>query len=398
MFTTNIGDIMKLKQIIKIFFVVFTFILINSCDTVDSGTNNEDIENPHGATILTCEDFLDDVRLEDDPSKEVDYIIDCFVEVNDIEVEIIDGTVVEFTQSSGIIFTGSARVNFFALPGSVPPVILRGNKSEKGFWKGIHVKSDQGSNLMNGVEIYDAGSTSDPDFYGAITISGGCQLINVVVGNSANYGIYFNTDLGINNGLSTAKITDCASYPIRIGANDVSELFGYSTYIISNNNHDRVQVETEEITNSIAFYDRGIPYEIDGIITASSVRLEDGVKLAFNPGSRLIITGQITAWSEPDNPIKLYGLEGFAGSWQGIYIDCANPSTSNKIINVHISDGGEETYGSANISIKSGNVTLNECRVTNSRTCGVRINLTDGVLFERDNFFSNNQTGHICEE
>ena len=211
--------------------------------------------------------------------------------------------------------------------------------------------------------------------------------------------MYFDTDLGIWNGLSTAEITNCASYPIRVGANNVSELFGYSEYTISGNNPNRVQVVAEEITNSVAFYDRGIPYEIDGIITASnSVRLEDGAELAFNPGSRLIINKHITAWAEPENPIKLYGLEGYAGSWQGLYINCINPFTVNRIDNVHISDGGEETYGSANISIESGIIQLFECTIINSRTCGVRINLTDGELRERDNYFSNNQTGHICEE
>lgn len=395
---------MKINRIL-IIILIFSYILfLTSCDTVENGDSNEDINNPYGATVLTCSDFNDDIKLEDDPDKEVDYIIDCLVEANNIDVEIGDGTVVEFTEGSGLIISNNARIVLFALPGSVPPVILRGNKSEAGYWKGIHIKSDQSSNIIHGVEIHDAGSKSDPDFYGAINVAsgGGVDIRSVKVNNSANYGVYYNTSLGLHNDLTSAEITNCASYPIHIGINHIGTLYSGSPwgseYIISENNPDRVEVKNEEITKSIAIYDRGIPYEISGILTAGQIRIEDGVEIGFNKGSRLNVTQQITAWSESDNPIKLYGMDGTPGSWQGIFIDCENPSTSNRLENLNISYGGEQAIGSANISIKSGLILLNDCIIKESRTCGVRISVVDGRLNERGNTYINNAGGSLCEE
>ena len=379
------------------------FLIISSCDLKEKKSDNTDtsVNNPDGVPVLTCDDFKQDITLEHTEGNTVDYIINCLVTVtNDVEVDIIDGAIIEFGKDAGFIFDDNSTMVFYALPGTVDPVILRGNKDEPGYWKGIHIKSDQGSNLLQGVEIYDAGSATDPDFPGAITITGGCQLGNVVVSKSANYGIYYAKDIGTWNTFGKVEITKCAGYPIHIGAQDVWRLGNWSDNVFSDNNPNRIQVVPEEVTKETRFNYKGIPYEVDGIIeaTSGSVSIEDGVEIAFKRGSRLIIESQITAWADADKPIHLYGLEGTAGSWQGIYIDTKGTDAWSKIINVIIADGGEETYGSGNITLAGGTLTLNDCHISNSRTCGVRVNLTDGEFHESGNVYANNQGGNLCEE
>jgi len=392
---------MKRKQLF-LFILIFS-LGMTSCSLFETDDQNADntINNPYGATILSCDDFNDDIILEHTSGNMVDYIINCLVTVdNNVKVTIADGAIVEFTEGSGFIFSQNSTLVFYALPGVVDPVILRGNKNEPGYWKGVHVASDQGSNFILGVEILDAGSKSDPDFYGAITVSGGCQIGNVIVSNSANYGIYFTDDYGTWNSFGEVEITRCDNYPIRIGAQEVWKLGNWSDNIFSDNNPNRIQVIPEEIFSQTRFNYKGIPYEVDGVITASEggIAIEDGVEIIFKRGSRLIIKTQLTAWATENMPIKLYGHEGSAGSWQGILLDTEGADFWSTIDNVLISDGGEEAFGSGNITLESGELYLRNSRISNSRTCGVRVNLVDGILHETDNVYANNQGGNLCEE
>ena len=362
--------------------------------------------NPEGATVLGCNDFNNDITLEDEAGREVDYIIDCLVVVDDIEIEIIDGAVVEFTENSGMIFQQGSRVNIFALAGAVPKVILRGNQSQSGYWKGIRIESDQGSNFMQGVEVHGAGSKSDSRFYGAVTISGGAKLRDSLINNSANYGVYYENDIGTWNEFSNMEITNSASYPVRIGAQEVGELGGAIPPLgitvvnaYSGNNPDRIKVFSEVAEKSMTFRNQGIPFEIDSTITANGIlSIEDNVELIFKSGSRLVVNLQISAWDDGGDPIIFRSHDDVAGGWQGILIDTEDGGDGwSTLDNVIIENGGEEIFGSANVSIASGNVKIRNSIIQNSRTCGVRI--TDPGILSTDlnNTYLNNQAGHICE-
>jgi hypothetical protein len=381
---------------------VVSIILLLSCEgtTGDGNNTNGDIINPEGAPVLTCADFNDDITLEDEPGREVDYIIDCLVDVDDIEIEIIDGAVIEFTQGSGFIFREGSRVNFFALPGTVPPVILRGNRSEPGYWKGIHVASDQGSNLIRGVEIHDAGSKTDPMFYGAVTISGGVQLGSTLINNSDNYGVYYEDEIGVWQTFAQVEITNCKSYPVRIGFQQVGELSGYGINSYSNNNPNRIQVISEPLTKSTTFRNQGIPFEIsESLIAAEIVTVEDDVELIFKKDTRLIIQLQLSAWDDGGDPIIFRSHDGVPGGWQGIYFETEQNTTGtgNRLDNVVIKDGGDDADMSANIAIESGKVNIQNCQISNSKSCGLKYIVPQTKLNEQNNLYFENPEGSICK-
>ena len=86
------------------------------------------------AITLTCEDFSEDIVLESSGNLGVDYIIDCLVDVDDIDIAIGEGATVEFTEGSGIIIRNDATLNIVSLVDG-EPITLRGQDSEKVFGK-----------------------------------------------------------------------------------------------------------------------------------------------------------------------------------------------------------------------------------------------------------------------
>lgn len=388
-----------MKAILGTLLCIFTTMLLISCE--EKGSGGGDINNPEGAPVLTCADFNQDIELEDVPGREVDYIIDCLVEIEDIEVEIIDGAVIEFTEGSGLIFKEGSRSSFFALPGAVDPVILRGNKDQAGYWKGIRFEEGSESNTFNGVEIYNAGSKSDKRFYGAITIAGGANIGSTLIDGSANYGVYYEDEIGVWNSFTNVEITNCGSYPVRISSEDVGELTGWSSNSYSGNNPDRIQVATVPLTKaSVTYRDQGIPYEISTTLTYDRISIEDDVELIFKSGCRLIVEGQMTAWDDGGDPIKFTSHNGMSGGWQGIYFktNYYTTGTGNKLVNILVEYGGDPSVDmAANIAVESGKINMEDCQIRNSAACGLKYIANQTTYLDNGNYFLNNAGGSVCE-
>ena len=369
-----------------------------ACDGLfNNDPDNPDIDNPDEAPVLTCEDFTEDIDLEDDPDREVDYIIDCLVDVSDIEIRIIDGAIIEFTEGSGFIFNGDARVVFYSA--TEDPVIFRGNQPEKGFWKGIHVASDQNSNLISHIEVHHAGSKDDNRFFGAIQVSGTVRIGRALINESANYGLYYENEIGdFQNDFINSEITNCDNYPVRIPIHLLSDLGGDDNNSYSNNKPNRIKVIGNELNRSLIIGKQLIPYEFgETLIANASMNFEDDVHCIFKENTRLIINNSISAWDDGGDPILFTAENKVAGGWNGIYINTGQTGTTLHFENVVIEYGGGGSDMAANLAIESGRVRVEDCEIRYSQDCGIKYITSQSTLFDTNNNFINNAGGGVCE-
>lgn len=147
---------------------IFTFSLSIVC-LFSSCTLGDDIFGSNDAEILTCSDFEDDITLEHQDGRSVDYIIDCLVEVDDTDIHIEENTVVAFTEGSGLIINGDGVLTIVS---QVEDgwITLRGEEGRPGFWKGIHLNGDNRISRILRAHISDAGDSSDGRFKGAVHV------------------------------------------------------------------------------------------------------------------------------------------------------------------------------------------------------------------------------------
>src|SRR5690554_4127369 len=133
--------------------------LFTSCDKDKSpnpDTNPGKGKNP--AIVLDCNYFKEDRILVDDPDADVDYIINCVMAVRaDIQIEA--GVVIEFEQDAGISIDdfNIPKASLSVVGTSNKPVILRGVKKEKGYWRGIMFDSNNPDNKLIYTQVEDAG-------------------------------------------------------------------------------------------------------------------------------------------------------------------------------------------------------------------------------------------------
>ncbi len=95
------------KSVFHFQFLLIGLFLIafSSCEEEDDKVEPASKPNTtaHEAIVLPCNFFETDSVLRNDSLKEVDYIIDCFMQINgDKKVRIEPGVVIEFKQDAGI--------------------------------------------------------------------------------------------------------------------------------------------------------------------------------------------------------------------------------------------------------------------------------------------------------
>ena len=142
------------KSVFHFQFLLIGLFLIafSSCEEEDDKVEPASKPNTtaHEAIVLPCNFFETDSVLKNDSLKEVDYIIDCFMQINgDKKVRIEPGVVIEFKQDAGIrvndnvafiaegteenpiVFSGTGKGMIFSL--CAPKPFLRKMSFIKGF-------------------------------------------------------------------------------------------------------------------------------------------------------------------------------------------------------------------------------------------------------------------------
>lgn len=384
------------------FFILALFItfLFQSCSDI-FGKDTE---------TLTCDDFTEDVKLYHEEGREVDYIIDCLVEVDDIDITIYENAVLEFTEGSGLIINEDARLSIVSLI-EEEPITLRGQQSEKGFWKGIYLNSNHTIDRISNVIISDAGDPNDDRFLGGITVKTNGGVNGSTIKNMLGYGIYVHDNAVIGGGLVGLDFYNCNQHPISVPIPVIHEFYNpippqgdlYGRISSEDCNPNKIEVragstpELKEMNG--AFVGVGVPYQIKGdIVITSSRRLDlyPNAELEMAKDSRIYVYGSFTSKGEPGSPALVYGAEDQQGYWGGIYIEKPE-GFHNQIEYLHILNGGGGDFENANLTFRSGNFTVENCKISKSGSCGIRYFSDDVILNESGNTFADNAGGAICE-
>lgn len=389
---------------------IFTFSLIIVC-LFSSCTLGDDIFGSNDAEILTCSDFEDDITLEHQDGRSVDYIIDCLVEVDDTDIHIEENTVVVFTEGSGLIINGDGVLTIVS---QVEDgwITLRGEENRPGFWKGIHLNGDNRISRILRAHISDAGDSSDSRFKGAVHVKSFGTITTSTIANVEGCGVYVEDSGQMQSGLVELEISDCSSYPVSVPIPQWYRFYTvippnaelYSNLEVRGCSPNKVQVrgsnvsELREVNGDIIGLD--IPYQVGGIVEvplAKRLKFHPGTMIEMQEDTRIFVEGSFSCAAESGNPAVIYGSVDEPGYWGGIYIDRPTAQTANVMEYLHILNGGGGTFENANITLKSGKYVVRNCRISKSASCGIRYFEDNVTLTESGNVYADNAGGGLCK-
>lgn len=342
----------KFKSLLLLLMVGLAF---TSCSNDEDELDLEpELLNP--TVLLDCNSFQSSntnaILLLENINDGVDYIIDCVVSV-EVDLKIMPGVVVEFTDAAGMIVRTDGSIN--AIGSQIEPVILTGSTKTKGSWKGILSYSLSVKNQFDYVTIDyagDAGLNGSGDEGSLIIFRDAYfRLNNVTITNGSSYGIS-SISTGYNLEINDCTITGC-EIPIFTEANIVTHISGGD---FTGNTTDVIRLSSGILDGTDHVWkDLGVPYRnandlaIKGGATLTIdpgviVEFEDTKEIVLDPmadsGSALIAIGT------PTDPIVFTGVTKVPGSWKTISFR-RSTSVQNKLDNVLIEYAGGAGAGGA---------------------------------------------------
>lgn len=322
--------IMKTK-IMKIEWVLFMVLLafISSCSSDD---NSVPLIIQLETEILDCTNLVPGETLTlENRNSGIDYIIDC-VYVIQGDMIINPGVTIQFATDAGlrVYETGSLQI----LGQSNDQVLLTGEDSTPGSWRGVFFESNDVKNKIEYAEIKYAGGeafNSNGD-QGAVIVWADTRLNmnNTIITNSETYG--FNASYGGDELLlDNNTITNCDAPMLIEGAYPTAITGG--SYI--GNTLDAIIVTADQITGDHNWRKLNVPYHLpEGlqVIAGGKLSIMPGVILKFGLDTRLFINEgasgpkpSLIAVGTPIEPIIFTGINNVLGAWKGVYFDTPSP-------------------------------------------------------------------------
>lgn len=388
--------------------ILLTF---SACDNSDPDDN---INPDMGPEILPCGYFSEglDRTLINDPDKPVDYLVECWDEVT-VNLTIQAGTVIAFAENAGLDINdntlssqGTLRVNGTA----TNPVVLKGNVSNAGSWRGVYIYSSSTQNKLNYCNIQDGGGEpfSSNGESANLVISGRANISNCSFTNSADYGVEIRDGANYtfeNNSMQNNNI------PFTAWGADATEIGEGNDF--TNNTNDYVLIGAGDMFNtgdpsSKTLLALNVPYRVEQrtiqsptltVNQGKSLTIEAGAVLEFESGTGLYANeGALVCNGTVANRIVLRGANSGAGAWGSVYYSITT-ANSNSVTYTDIIGAGE---GSAEGGIELWGdpaVTIDHCNFSNINGCGIYSytqnpsNFTEGT----NNTYSNVSGGNYCE-
>lgn len=356
---------------------IFTFCMIIqfiSCDKIDNPIDNRPIN-------LDCA-LNSNTTLTNQNPDGVDYIVDCLLEFSDGTLSIEPGTKIAFEEGAGLEINRDGILNANGVGGN--PVIFTSSNGNSPSWRGIFINSSKGRNVMDYVEIHNAGDGATYSLFenvtAAVTVQGRCSMTNCLISNSGGAGIFSEESLedAKIDEFSDNMIENCSSYPIHVNMNLALNMDLRSCDFVDNGEQFIAfhNFKTDRLEDDYTMERVGLPYFIEeGLDLHAGLTIEAGVELAMGQGSYINITSDqnpfLTIQGSQSNHVTIRGRESISQYWDGIYIQGA--SAKNIFEYTDISDGGSENLGftsePANIALEfGGKLTLTNC--TSARTGG----------------------------
>lgn len=337
---------------------VLCLLTVTACND-DEDQIEEPIPPPSlAAIVLPCDYFDNDSILRNDTLRDVDYIIDCFMYVNDNKrIRIEPGVVVEFGQDAGIYLDDDARM---VVEGTAEePVLLSGTQKGKGFWRGLFLNSS-GDNRIHHTRIeYAAGKTFteySPVYGGSIAVSSGgsADLSHVEIINGGNTGL----DLSGHSAkvrTDHLTITENEGMAVRVAPYHAHIFDNTSTF--TGNAFDYVNVLQAYYTiDTVVTWDKlDVPYLVDSrvhVVQDGYLTITAGVEVEFREGAYLQAAGLLPPYEfamnilgTADEPVRLSGYNG--NYWGGLYY---SSDAENHLIRHAVIEGAKGDISVGNIT------------------------------------------------
>jgi len=295
----------------------------------------------------------------------IDYIIsESFYVDGNALLTVEPGVTIAFTGVGNFINVGE-NAGLKMVGTASDPIILTGpvNNPNKGSWSGVFYYSDRADNIMEYVEIRNAGSDAED---GAIYISSEAALAvrHTLLYGSTGFGFEVNGEL---REFSNNTVRDCEKAPvIAYNIKRIEAMDGTSTF--TNNNLNYVWISWATADEEINIHKLTIPYFLEGGLYAEkNITLEAGVQLIFNSTTSFSVyeTSKLVAEGTASDPILITCIEKEAGAWSGIYM---RSSLSNVMTYCTVEYGG---YGNDGNNVDcNGKLAISNCTIRNSSNYG----------------------------
>ncbi len=349
----------KNKQSLLLLCIMSLVLFMTSCGDDDDLTPKVpcDIEN----------DFI----FENDPERDVDYVIECETSIS-ANVTVEPGTVIEFSENGAIVVEDNGT--FKAIGNSTSPIIFRGTMSGQGTWRGIHIESTSLNNILDFCQIENAGNEkwfgfSEPS---AVGVTGKCKISNCEISENRGVGVYLDHDAEEDalEDFDNNTISDNTAFPVSVNVYNINALKGNNTYL--GNGEEMLRVTADLLFDiDVTFHTNSIPYYVvaDGnsnrairvsndIYGPASLTIQEGVTIIFeeNSGINVAGNGNLQILGTPTNMVQLKGEQDLSNYWKGIFHK--GLSVSNIIKNTVISGAASDSFdgGSTRSSLRLGSV------------------------------------------
>jgi hypothetical protein len=392
--------------------VIMASLLLTGCKKEDDDIN-KDVE----PLVLDCNAITSNMTLVDRGSTP-DYIIRCRIQVEAV-LTLDPGVEIAFGSDAGLEFNSKGVLN--AQGTAVKPIILRGEVATPGHWRGIRFTGSNNQNKMHFTTVDGAGSLSwdGASIKSNISLSGNSkvEIKNSTISNSAGDGIHaawLNNNPDAFFGFEGNTLTGNKHFPLRLSVAQVKDL-GLNSFPANGDN--KIEVHTANHNSGIignhTWTYPGAPIlinsKMDIAVGAQVARLiiEEGVIIEMGSDQSISVNseGALTINGTQAKPVIIRGEQTVKDFWKGIYI--LSNSANNVFTYTMISDGGSSSHsGYAGKDVVRVGTTfsgpyrlvMNDCTVSNSFQCGVRVSSNPSV----GNFTDNNTTfvdlgSNVCD-
>lgn len=332
---------------------------------------------------LSC-DISTPERLINGPGA-VDYVVSCVIDITS-RLDIEPGTVIQFKENAGLGIYDGGILN--AVGNSSAPISFQGVEDIPGYWRGIHIETKSNSNVLEHVNIKNAGSNYVYccNAKASLFIKGAkLRLKKIRLSNGGDIGIVAikGSEIPV---YESVTVTGHQGPPLQFDANLVRFMdnggSGVSDY--SGNDKNYVLV-TGHLTETSTWNAPNVPYLIAHVMDVTQpLSIKPGAVLQFEneAGLGVFDRGGMEAKGTAEAPIIFEGLKNMVGYWRGIHIETKDPN--NSLHNVIIRNAGSNYVYCCNtiasLFFKGALISLSNVTLEKGKNDGL-VALADGTEF-----------------
>ncbi|GAO31511.1 hypothetical protein [Geofilum rubicundum] len=287
----------------------------------------------------------------------VDYRITGGISLNNSEIDVAPGVIIEMTQNT---FINVNQDSYLAAVGTEDaPIVIRGTEALRGYWHSIRFVSMTTKNRLEYVHISDGGNNRNND-RGMITLGneGRLHMERCTLSNAQMAAL----ELGILTGNPNQHLTHIANVyknnqrPVFARPDAFHFLDAESDYL--GNDTDAIDANGAYGSTpdaEVSWQALNVPYQAERITVGQKLTIEAGAHLTMAQGSYLkAIEGQLHIEGTAENPVVIEGEHDGGATWLGIELT----TLGNSIQHLQIKNAGSGSLRSgrpkANMVISGG--------------------------------------------